>query len=110
MIRGEQVVVIRPIETGRDSMGEPLREWVEEAPVAAVVAPGATADLDATRPQGVRVAFTLHFPKSYEGSLRGCKVRVRGDEYRVIGDPQPYAPQNTPGRYNRPVEVEAVAG
>lgn len=109
-IKPEQVVVIRPVETGRDSMNAPIYEWAEEPPVAVVVAPGATADLGASRPEGVTVSFTLHFPKSYAESLRGCRVRVRGGEYRVIGDPWPYTPENTPGAYNRPAEVEAVHG
>lgn len=110
MIRSEQVVVIRPIETGRDSMNEPVYEWQDEAPVSVVVAPGATADLDASRPEGSSVVMTLHFQKSYTKSLRGCKVRVRGTEYSVIGDPQPYMGANTPGLYNRPVSVKRVVG
>lgn len=110
MISSEQVVVIRPMEAGRDPMNEPVYEWQEEAPVSVVVAPGATADLDANRPEGVSVAMTLHFQKSYAESLRGCKVRVRGIEYSVVGDPQPYTDANTPGLYNRPVEVEASDG
>lgn len=110
MIRSEQVVVVRPTETGRDDMNAPIYEWQDEQPVAVVVAPGATADLDASRPEGVSVVMTLHFQKSYTDSLRGCKIRVRGVEYAVIGDPQPYTDANTPGLYNRPVEVEAVHG
>lgn len=109
-IKPEQVVVIRPMETGRDALNAPIYEWSEEPPVAVVVAPGATADLGASRPEGVTVSFTLHFPKSYTASLRGCRVRVRGDEFHVVGDPQPYTPENTPGEYNRPVEVEAIHG
>lgn len=109
-IKTEQVMVIRPVETGRDSMNVPIYKWSEESPVAVVVAPGATTDLEAIRPEGAAVSFTLHFPKSYTMSLRGCRVCVRGGEYRVVGDPQPYTMENTPGLYNRPVEVEAVYG
>ena len=110
MIRSEQVVVIRPTRMGRDSMNAPINEWHDELPVSVVVAPGTTADLDASRPEGTSVVMTLHFPKSYTDSLRGCRVRVRGVEYSVVGDPQPYMAENTPGPYNRPVEVERVVG
>lgn len=110
MIRSEKAVVLRPNEAGRDAMNAPVYEWVEEPPVSVVVAPGATSSLGAERPEGVSVAMTLHFPKTYRESLRGCRVRVRGTVYRVVGDPQPYTEENTPGLYNRPVEVEAVHG
>ncbi len=109
-IKPEQVVVIRPAEAGRDLMNAPVYEWADEEPVAVVVAPGATDDLGVSRPEGVSVALTLHFPKSYTASLRGCRVRVREAVYSVVGDPQPYASENTPGLYNRPVEVEATHG
>lgn len=48
--------------------------------------PGATSELDASRPDGTEVAYTLCFPKSFTASLKGCRVNVRGTEYRVIGD------------------------
>lgn len=108
MIQNERVVVVRPVETGRDSMNEPIIKWQEEQPVSVVIEPGTTTDLDADRPEGSVVTMTLHFQKSYTKSLRGCKVRVRDAEYSVIGDPQPYMDVNTPGLYNRPVSVKRV--
>ncbi len=105
------IVVLRPQSSGRDRMNQKVNNWIEEKdPVPVIAAPGSSAELDASRPEGVRVAWTLHFPKSYTGSLLGCKVRFAQNEYRVIGDPQPYMPENTPGMFNRPVEVEAVDG
>lgn len=105
MIFGETVTVIRPSvaldELGEPVEGEPERETVENV----LVAPGATTDMDETRPQGVSVAFTLHFPKGYGKSLRGCSVEVRGTVYEVVGDPQPYTEANVPGQWSMPVEV-----
>lgn len=110
LIQGETVVVVS-LETEYDELGEPVsvketREMVENV----VVAPGATADLDETRPEGVSVAFTLCFPKTYSGDLRGRSVEVRGIEYKVIGDPQRYTAENTPGDWNLTVEVTRVDG
>lgn len=110
LIQGETVVVVS-LETEYDELGEPVsvketREMVENV----VVAPGATADLDETRPEGVSVAFTLCFPKIYSGDLRGRSVEVRGIEYKVIGDPQRYTAENTPGDWNLTVEVTRVDG
>ena len=77
LIQGEAVTVIRTgrvlDELGEPTYGEDAREEVESV----VVAPGATADLDASRPEGVTVAYTLCFPKTYAGELKGCAVEVR---------------------------------
>ena len=112
-MRGETVVVLRPNQTGTDPgggpiYGDPIEETVEDV----LVAPGPLADvIDSTRPEGVRVAYNLHFPKTFSGSLRGCEVRVRGsEELPVIGDPKPYTLENTPTRWWMPVELEAVHG
>ncbi len=105
----EQVTVIR---TGKsyDELGEPIKGEDEREQVDVLVCPGATADLDVTRPNGAMVAYTLHFPKSYTKSLKDCRIEVRGNTYSVIGDPQPYSAANTPGEWNLTVEVEKVDG
>ena len=104
LIPTEAVAVIRPA-VSYDDLGEPTREEVR-----CVVCPGATADMDATRPDGVTVAYTLHFPKAYEGGLRGCSVEVRGARYNVVGDPQRTTDAATPGNYNMAVEVTRADG
>ena len=109
-IRGEDVTVRRQTLTGYDDFHSPVYEWQAEDVSDAVIAPGATEDLDETRPEGVSVTYTVHFPKSYTASLRGCHVVVRGEEYAVVGDPQAYTDANVPGRWDRPVEVSAVDG
>ena len=110
LIQGEAVTVIRTgrvlDELGEPTYGEDAREEVESV----VVAPGATADLDASRPEGVTVAYTLHFPKTYAGSLRGCSVEVRGTRYDVVGDPQRTTEAATPGPWNMAVEVARADG
>lgn len=105
----EQITVIRESITyddlGEPNYGEPDREQVD-----VLVQPGSTTDLDASRPNGVEVVFTLHFPKLYTKSLQACRIEVRGDTYEVVGDPQPYTATNTPGAWNLPVEVKRVDG
>lgn len=115
MISGTTVTVLRSVAGLKDRFGNPTK-YTEESEVADVlVSPGATEDLEASRPEGVAVAFTLHFPKTFTGSLEGCTVVLpepwaNKDGYRVIGDPRPYMDANTPTRWNRPVEVEAAHG
>lgn len=110
LLRGETVTVIRPNVTN-DDLGEPIYGKPLRVDVSGVlVAPGSTAALDATRPNGVTVYFSLGFPKTFKESLRGCSVVVRGREYQVIGDPQPYTPENIPGPYNYTVEVTRTDG
>lgn len=105
----EQITVIRESIT-YDDLSEPIYGEPEKEQVDVLVHPGSTTDLDASRPNGVEVIFTLHFPKSYTKSLQGCHIEVRNDIYEVVGDPQSYAPENTPGNWNLPVEVKRVDG
>lgn len=109
LIPTEAVAVIRPTmerdDLGEPTLGEPTREEV-----CCVVCPGATSDMDATRPEGVTVAYTLHFPKTYSGSLRGCSVEVRDTRYDVVGDPQRTTDAATPGPWNLAVEVTRADG
>lgn len=111
LISGFAVEVLRRSTDTVDAHGNDVPgEWVSE-PVANVIPqPGATSDLDASRPNGVTVSMTFHFPKTYSASLRGCLVRYGGREYPVIGDPQPYLDANCPGEWNRPVECGVCDG
>lgn len=114
MIRGVTVNVLRPGAPELDRLGnevpsEPSEEAVEDV----LVSPGATKDLEAARPEGVTVAYTLHFPKTYQNDLEGCLVQLPGPwlgTYRVVGKPGPYIGANTPTRWHMPVEVEAAHG
>ncbi len=105
----EAVTVLRRIPV-LDDLGEVVTMEQRIAEVGVLVQPGATADLDATRPQGVTAAYTLHFPKTWTESLRGCTCIVRGEPFEVIGDPQAHTSANTPGNWNRTVEVTRTDG
>lgn len=109
MIKTETVTVIAP-DVERDDLGEPTGQAATETDVDVVVAPGSTDSLGSERPDGVEVAYTLHFPKTWTASLRGCSVRVRGEAYGVIGDPQPYTAANTPTLFWLPCEVGRADG
>lgn len=110
-IKGESITVIRP-SVEYDELYEliecdPEREQVENV----LIAPGRdTQDMDEKRQNGDKVWLTLHFPKTYTDGLRGCQIEVYGQVYDVVGDPQPYMQSNTPGQWNRPVEVVLNAG
>lgn len=120
MIRGVTVTVNHPTiavvcttakldRFGNYVPGTPTTETVDDV----LVSPGATSDLEASRPEGVQVAYTLHFPKSYTGNLEGCTVTLPepwAGDYRVIGDPRAYIDDNTPTRWHMPVEVERAHG
>lgn len=111
MIRGETVWVLDRSRTGVDAHGNALYESkrVEVEDVLVCPRPPREAPED-NRPNGAVVAFTLHFPKSYDGDLYGKSVEVRGRTCRVLGRPMRYASGNVPGRWNMAVEAEAVDG
>lgn len=109
LIPTEAVTVVRPT-VERDDLGEPTLGEPSREEVRCVVCPGATSDMDATRPEGVTVAYTLHFPKTYARGLRGCSVEVRGTRYDVVGDPQRTTCAATPGPFDMAVEVTRADG
>lgn len=120
MIRGVTVTVKRPVygttggervldRFGNPVAGQPTEETVDDV----LVSPGSTSDLEASRPEGVTVAYTLHFPRSYAYSLEGCSVVLPepwSQTCRVIGNPKPYIDANTPTNWHMPVEVEVAHG
>lgn len=110
LIPGDSVTVLRPVQDGTDSLGCPIFDAEEEAVGCVLFTPGATADLDASRPEGARVDATFHFPAGYGQRLKGCSIRYRGRVFRVIGDPVPYMEENCPGPYGLAVETEEVHG
>jgi len=115
-MRGRDVTVLVPVAGPVDRFGNPTKAGYDRIDVSGVlIAPGASSDMEASRPEGAVVALTLHFPKSWGGaSLRGCDIEIGNGPwagtYRVIGDPKPYDERNTPTRWNFPVEVEAADG
>ena len=96
-------------QTGTDPMGEPVYSWSYVDVAGVLVAEGASSDdggggeVADLRPDGIRVRYTLAFPKGYDGpSLRGARVTlldpmygmdVSADGWRsalaVSGDPRP---------------------
>lgn len=126
---GEQVVLLvpRPFSYSGETVRNPMGEIVtagdfEGALDDVLIVPGDSSDLTGSlRSEGDRTVYTLHFPKSFPEtvkgipqellkSLKGARVRVRGEVFRVIGDPKPYMDVNTPTRWNFPVRVEVVNG
>lgn len=112
MIFGETVVVERETETGRDAGNNPITEWVPETVTNVLVAPGPRSDVvGQIRPEGVEIRWNLHFPKGYPATLRGARISVRGGSpLMVVGDPQHYAEELTPGDWSMPVEIGRVDG
>lgn len=112
LFQGEPVIVLARDSAGVDELGMPVNQWgAEQAVDDVLVAPGRLEDADGhLRGEGDLVTYVLHFPKSFTGSLRNKRVRVRGEEFTVVGDPKPYTLANTPGRWNMPVRVQTVEG
>lgn len=115
MIKGVTVTVYRPTYSqDADRFGNRVQNGLTAETVDNVlVSPGGTDDLEAARPEGVSVDYTLHFPKGYAAPLEGCSVELPspwGCTCRVVGDPRPYIDANTPTAWHLPVEVEVAHG
>lgn len=116
MISGTTIQVELRDRTARDTFGNDVEDYAAPVDVAnVVIQPGECEELAASRPEGVRVDFTLHFPKGYTGDLRGARVTLPapytwGNPYRVVSVPTPYMEANCPTPWNLPVGVEACDG
>ncbi len=42
------------------------------------------------RPHGMECDLTLYFPREFDMDVRNAVVTVRGEDYRVVGDPERY--------------------
>lgn len=111
MLQGTEVVVKTKVQTGKDSHGNPVYEPSVAVVGNVLAAVGPTSSIgESNRPEGVSVAYTLYFPKSYRGSLEKASVLVYGEWFDVVGDPRPWIDPEPPGDWNRVVEVTAVHG
>jgi hypothetical protein len=115
LFKGELVRIELTAQSGVDAFNAPVFETTLLEVADVLVSPGATRDIEqSNRPDGARLAYTLHFPKAFteafEEKLDGLWIQVRGERLRVVGSPRAYAPELTPGAWNMPVEVEAVNG
>lgn len=106
------VTVVRFVQTGRDAHGAPTYEETREVVPGCLMEPVSTQDSIEARQAGDSVLAHLHIPKTYTASLAGCDViDAEGRRWHVVGDPQPYMPENTPGPWNRMVDLsDARAG
>ena len=113
MISGVTVTVKTPKAGAKDRFGNVTYTYTSETVDNVLVSPSATDDMEAARPEGATVAYTLHFPKGFNKSLEGCVVTLPSPwdgDYRVIGDPKPYIDADCPTPWHTPVEVEAAHG
>lgn len=111
MIFGARIS-LRVRQSGKnDEFGNEQAEYGSAQTVSNVlVAPSSSQDLGAERPDGDATIMTFHFPKTYIGQLKGCLIGWSGAWWEVIGDPQPYSKDSTPGVWNRPVQARLVKG
>lgn len=105
------VTVLRRSEAGEDEMGEPVVEWAPETVEGVLWIQRAAERLeDVARPLGTEDEIKLHFPKTYDKALAGCRIGVCGRTYEVVGDPVGCMPELAPGRWNRHVAARRVEG
>jgi hypothetical protein len=120
---GETVAVLTRRKTGEDEMGEPVYEWDSERVENVLVRPLAGADLaDSLRPDGIRISYSLAFPKAWTAGkapgflthrrvalvARGMDERDADAALRVSGSPDRTVP--CPTAWDTTAEVGRVDG
>lgn len=111
MFRGVTVVVEKPVSGGVDAFNAPTVVWESERVENVLVAPAGTENVENhVRTMGDKAGLQFHFPKTFTGSLRNCRIRYGDRVWEVEGDPQPYLNHLTPGVWNRRVDAYIMEG
>lgn len=98
LLRGEPIV----LELPDGEMVEGLKILVHQTDVTDMtVLDVQTKFINQARYKGDSSTLRASWPKEWTGSLLGCHVWLRGERYRVYGDPFPLDEQVTPTEYNR---------
>lgn len=98
LLRGEPIVLEKP----DGEMVEGLKVLVHQTDVSDMtVLDVQTKFINQARYKGDSSTLRVSFPKEYTGSLIGCHAWLRGERYRIYGDPFPLDEQVTPTAYNR---------
>ena len=105
----EPIVVITR-ETQKDDLGEVISTSETEYKTDALVCPVSTQDISAERPNGDKVIFNVHFKKDWNISLAGAYIEIRGERYRVNGNPQKLTDDNCPTPFNLSAQVVKCDG
>ncbi|QCB93302.1 phage head completion protein [Cellulomonas shaoxiangyii] len=85
---GEIVVRLRDVATGVDPYGNPVETTTETAIPGAFFAPEqASRESTEVGRESVTIKPSLYFPKSWPDITARDRVRVRGREYAVDGEP-----------------------
>ena len=113
MFRGVTVQVERPYENGTDRFNNVVYGMTGETIDNVLYYNGNSDDLEASRPEGMTIDYTLSLPNTYTGSLEGCNITLPnppGGTYRVIGDVEYLIPENTPTQWNGIVRIGHAHG
>lgn len=98
LLKGEPIV----LETADGEMIEGLRILVHQTDVTdQSVLDVQTKFINQARYKGDSSTLRAVWPKEYTGSLIGCHAWLRGERYRIYGDPFALDEQVTPTAYNR---------
>ena len=102
------VVITREYVT--DALGEVTETTETYSNADVLVCPASTEDLAETRPDGDKIVYNIHFKKGWSVPLRGAIIELRGERFRVDGDPQCYTVENCPTPFNLKVSVVRADG
>ena len=112
MLKGETVTIYTPTITYDENKDE-VTTWAETELDNVLFGRPSTEQVDEImRLYSVEISYALGIPKTFTGSLRGCKVRrLRdGQVFSIMGNPQPLPTELCPTPWNREALAVIVDG
>lgn len=107
MIKGITVTLYERTQSGVDALNKAI---YTESPIKVqnVIVSPATAEevTDSVSLYGRKAVYTLCIPKGDTHDWTGCKVTIKGTDYRVIGAAEEWIDDMLPLAWNKKIKVE----
>ena len=108
LITGKTVILFDKKKTGENTMGE---EIFTETPVKiknVLIAPASSTDITGSTQLSAKSAiYDLYIPKGDKHKWENRKVEFYGAMWHTVGCCLQYIPENTPGDWDRRIQVES---
>lgn len=107
MIKGITVTLHERAQSGIDALGKTIYTETPTAVENVLVSPATAEEVtDSVSLYGRKAVYTLCIPKGDSHDWTGCRVTIKGTDYRVIGAAEEWIDYMLPLRWNKKVKVE----
>lgn len=106
-MKGTTVQLLTKVQTGVDSLNEPIyKETWTDVPDVLVGTPSTDDITNTLQLEGKKLAYVLGIPKGDSNVWEDTEVKIFGERFKTIGYPMTGEQANIPLRWGKNVKVE----